>query len=176
MSDNSGSDVLTTLGTVHIWISLFLLPVGIVCLIVAMVLESKQQQGWKTGTATCTHSSKDCQLSGTSLPYHCKVDVTVDTLGSHVYSMTYTKDTDTVNQGETWQVAYDPKDPQGTLTQNVSTSGSRATAVTVTGVILGVCVLLFILNLVFRKNRTFKQISGVMEISNIASNLGAGFR
>jgi hypothetical protein len=150
--------------------------VGIVFLVVAMVLESKQQQGWKTGTATCTQDSHDCQLTDGSLPYRCKVDVTVDTLGSHVYSMTYTKDTISVSKGDTWKVAYDPKDPQGTLTQNVSTPGSRSTAVAVTGVILGVCVLLFILNLVFRKNRAFKQISGVMEIANLAGDVGGGFR
>jgi hypothetical protein len=173
MSDDS--DVLSTLGTVHIWLSLILLPVAIICLVVAMVLEANWQKGWKTGTATC-RSTVGCHRTDGSLPYQCNVQVAVDTLGSNVYSMTYTTKTDSVTAGATWKVAYDEKDVQGTLTQNVSTESSRVTTIIILGVVTGFMVLFFFLNLVFRKNRTFKKISGVMEIADIANSVGSAFR
>jgi hypothetical protein len=179
MADDAAADsgdVLSTFGTVHIWLSLILLPVAIICLVVAMILEANWQKGWKTGTATCKTTTTACTLTDRSLPYHCPVQVTVDTLGSHVYSMTYTTDTPSVEAGATWKVAYDEKDVQGTLTQNVSTWSSRTTTIAILGVIAGFMVLFFVLNLVFRKNKTFKKISGVMEIADIANSVGGAFR
>lgn len=174
--DASDSDVLSTFGTVHIWLSLILLPVAILCLVVAMVLEANWQKGWKTGTATCHSKTINCPLTDGSLPYQCNVQVTVDTLGSNVYSMTYATNTDGVAAGATWKVAYDEKDVQGTLTQTVSTASSRVTTIIILGVVTCFLVLFFVLNLVFRKNRTFKKISGVMEIADIANSVGGAFR
>jgi hypothetical protein len=68
-------------------------------------------------------------------------------------------------------VAYDPQKPAETLTASVLSSESRMTIEIALGVVLALVVLFFVLNLALRKNRTWQNVSGVMEGADIASAL-----
>ena len=171
----SGSNILSSLGVVHIWISLIFLPLAFIGVICLMIFDSQWQRGWNQGTATCLETTSNCPLTESSLPYRCPVKVTIDSLGDKIYSMTYVTKKQVVNQGDSWRVAYDPSNPEGTLTQYVSTSTSRTTTLTILGALLVIIIFLFALNVVFRKNKTFKEVSGVMEIGSLANGLGGGF-
>ena len=174
--DDAGSNLLTSLGTLHIWLSLIFLPVACVVIIALMVIDAKWQQGWQQGTATCQETVSGCPSTGSAVPYRCTVRVTIDRLPDQTYTMQYSSRSPSVEKGQSWQVAFDPKDVAGTLTQDVATPSSRTTTLILLGVALATVVLVFVVNVVFRKNRTFKEVSGVMEIGSLANSFAGGFR
>lgn len=167
MGDASGDGVLSALGTVHIWISLVLLPLAIVGIMLAIVIEATAQKNWKRGVATCQKRTDVCPLTDGSLPYQCSVPVSVDTMPGVRYQMTYRTRVLPVDQGQSWEVAYDPARPSETLTQDVKTPSSRVTTLVVLGVLLALMIAWFVVNLKLRNNKTFRNVSGVMEIGDL---------
>lgn len=174
--DDAGSNLLTSLGTIHIWLSLIFLPAACVCIIALMVIDAKWQQGWLQGTATCLDPVSDCPSTGSAVPYRCTVRVEIDRLPGQTYTMQYSSRSPSVEKGQSWQVAFDPQNVEGSLTQNVATPSSRTTTLILLGLALATLLLVFIVNIVFRKNRTFKEVSGVMEIGSLANSFAGGFR
>ena len=169
------TSVLQGLGLFKIWTTLIITPLVVVTLIVGMIFLSRYQKGWTTSTATAIADVKDCPINTTNKTtgWKCAVKVTVDGLPESAVGLDLEVDVNksSVDHGQTWPVTFDPAKPAQTLTTAVLTSNIRLTTEIVLGVILLLAVVFFILNLTLRKNKTWQNVSGIMEGTDIASAL-----
>jgi hypothetical protein len=76
-----------------------------------------------------------------------------------------------VVKDQKWPVTYDPKAPAATLTTAIITPSTRMGIEAVLGVALLVVAAVFALNLAWRKNKSWQNISGVMQGADIASSV-----
>jgi hypothetical protein len=174
---SQNTTVLQGLGLFKIWTTLIITPLVVVALIVGMVFAAGYQKGWKTSTATAMKGVQDCPPNvdvDKKNGWTCSVKVSVDGLpaaSADGYDLKVNVDQNSVRSGQTWPVAYDPSKPGQTLTTAILTPGGRTTIEVVLGVILLVMVIFFVLNLTLRRNKTWQNVSGVMEGADIASAL-----
>lgn len=167
--------VLQGLGLFKIWTTLVITPIIVVVLVVAMIWVSRHQKGWKVSTATAKAAVQDCPLvwtNKTTSNFTCTAKVSVADLPElGIVDLKIPTDKNAVDSGQTWPVAYDPAKPADTLTTEVMTDGGRTIAEVMLGVFLVVAVGFFFINFFFRTNKTWQNVSGIMEGSDIASTL-----
>jgi len=163
--------VLQGLGLFKIWTTLILTPLLVVVLIIGMVVAATYQRGWQQSTATATADVNDCPSnSAKGKGWTCAVKVSVNGLPGDL-DLKVEESKSFVKAGETWPVAYDASKVQATLTTLVMTPRNRLIIEAVLGVFLFLAVAFFVLNLTLRKNRTWQNVSGVMEGADLASAL-----
>jgi len=175
--EQSRPTVLRSLGTFKIWTTLILTPLVGIGIVIVMIMVPHIQKDWKTSTATSTESINGCpRSSGKSENFTCSVKVKVADLGPQDYSLSVNSDRDSLRSGQTWTVAYDPKNPGDTLTTSVATASTRTWLEIGLGAGLVICILFFVINLALRKNEIWQNVSGVMEGADIASAVVRGWR
>lgn len=157
-----------------IWTTLILTPLIVLALITGMIFFSQYQKKWKVSTATAVSAVKNCpvNVNDSSKGWTCAVKVKVADLPQEsILDLKVDVSQSTVDENQTWQVTYDPAKPTQTLTTGVLASGTR-TGIEI-GLAVGIllCVIFFVINLVFRKNKTWQNVSGVMEGVDLASSL-----
>jgi flagellar biosynthesis protein FliP len=172
--DSQNTTILQGLGIFKIWTTLIFIPLSVLALIVAMIFFSQYQKNWKVSTATAVAAVKDCpvNVSDNQKGWTCAVKVKVaDLPQDNILDLKVEVNQSSVDINQTWQVTYDPAKPTQTLTTAVLTSGTR-TGIEI-GLAVGIllCVVFFVVNLVFRKNKTWQNVSGVMEGVDLASSL-----
>jgi len=165
--------VLQGLGLFKIWTVLIITPFFVVALIVGMVVAAMYQKGWKTSTAVAVSAVIGCppNTSNKANVWTCTVPVSVDELPNQQIDLKVDVDKDSVDIGHTWPVIFDPQKPSQTLTTVIYSNNSRTIAEVIMAVILIISVLFFLFNLKLRNNKTWQNISGVMQGADIASNI-----
>ena len=167
--------ILQGLGIFKIWTTLIFIPLSVLALIAAMIFFSQYQKNWKVSTATAVAAVKDCpvNVNDNQKGWTCAVKVKVADLlpPDSILDLKVEANQSTVDMNQTWPVTYDPANPSQTLTTVVLTRGTR-TGIEI-GLAVGIllCVVFFVVNLVFRKNKTWQNVSGVMEGVDLASSL-----
>jgi hypothetical protein len=151
--------VLSSLGTFKIWVNLIVIPILLVFLGIGFFYFQKHQRGWIVTNATTTSACDDS----------CTVTLP-GVQGTYTLKMTDEKGSKgTTPSGSQLQVTYDPNNISGTLTTVIFTSSTRRNA----EIFIGIAFLLFfgywILNFELRNNNDWKNISGAMEVGDIAS-------
>lgn len=178
-SDSSGgSGVLGGLGVFHIWTELLLGPLAIIFLIWVTVVVWNYQVGWThtQGTVQDTPAcvpcaGNQCQQGDGFVCEHTEL------LVKGVKGKNATWDATVISPSELHvkdvvAVCYDPKDPS----KHATTTGCMPATIRGLLRILLVLAIIFaigwwVINLVFRHNKTFQQASGVLEGADIAQSI-----
>ena len=181
--------LLQGLGLFKIWTTIIVAPLIMVAVVVGMIVIAQYQRGWTVSTAKySTTGSEDnyvrptahCSLSASpQTMYTCTVDVTVEKLPKPTdsyYSLVVESASNDIKDGQSWTVAYDPANPSTTLTTGVMTNSAKVLLESVLALILVIAVAFFMINIVFRRNKTWQNISGVTEVAGLASSVVSSFR
>jgi hypothetical protein len=161
---NEKTTILQGVGMMRIWTIIILTPLLIMALIGGIIFVSRYQAGWNMSTATVITDVKGCQMNSNNGGWTCVVKVTIDGLPSSANGFDLKVDVpqSSVASGQTFQVAYDPSQPESTLTAAPLTPAAKISLEIVLGIILLIAVGFLLLNLKFRNNKTWQDSSGVM--------------
>ena len=167
--------LLEGLGLFKIWATIILGPVLIIGLIVVMVVVGRLQKDWTLSTATATKEVLNCPHATDANDQQWSCDVPVSVAGLPTLPSDFTLEVDVptnqVEKGAQFKVIYDPNNPEKTLTTGIITSAGRSGVEVILGVVLALAVLFFVLNLIFRRNRTWQNVQGVFQGVDLAHGL-----
>jgi hypothetical protein len=174
------SSVLRDLGKFKIWTTILLSPLMMLALVAGMLYVHWLQRGWTASSATATAacsppqpppSENDKEGGGGG----CTVPVDVEGLSGTPLPLRVPSGA--AQAGQKWPVVYDPKRPAAeTLTTAVLLPGARLALEIGLAIALLFVAALFALNLRWREDRTWQNISGVMQGADLASSVLRGFR
>ena len=169
------TSVLQGLGLFKIWATIILAPLIAIGLIVAIVQVSRWQKDWTLSEAEATETVQHCRLASArkdEKKWSCDVPVSVRGLDeAEGLRVNITSDKDSVDAGSKFQVTYDPAKPAETLTADVLTPAGRSALELGLGVVLVVVGGMFVVNVIFRKSKTWQSVQGVFQGVDLAHNL-----
>lgn len=126
-------------------------------------------------TATATKEVVNCPHATDANDQQWSCDVPVSVAGLTTLPADFTLEVDVptnqVEKGAQFKVIYDPNNPEKTLTTGIITSAGRSGVEVILGVVLALAVLFFVLNWIFRRNRTWQNVQGVFQGVDLAHGL-----
>lgn len=173
--DEQKTTVLQGVGLFKIWTTLILTPVLIGVLILFIVIASKYQKNWTQTSATAVADVKDCppKTNNPGAGWTCALKVNVEGLPivSGGIDLKVDVPRNSVAKDQSFPVVFDPSNPTKTLTTKILTPAGRKGFEIGLGLCLLFAVVIFVVNLTFRKNKTWQSVSGVMQGADIASSI-----
>ena len=184
--------VLQGMGMFHIWAFIIFGPLVAIVLIAVAILVWNYHKGWVETKANCikqrpplTPSPKNsrvgtfgdtcCTMDPDVAKYSCPVTLENDKgTPKKQYKLILSSGDDPF--AATWKVSYNGKDKdiEKSLTTQVVSDGARKVVVGVLVVILLVLTIYWIFNFANRGNKTWQNVSGVMEGADLASSVLSG--
>lgn len=158
--------LLEGFGLFRIWSTLILTPILVIVLVVAMFVVAGWQHGWTRSMATKVQPNppacQPLQTGADMTSYSCTATVKVATLPDKEFQLHFQSEMPSSTQDQ-WDVIYDPANPEGTITTSVMTPHIRTEIQVALGVFTALSVAFFVVDVVFRNNRTWQNIQGAAE-------------
>jgi hypothetical protein len=170
------ADVIDSLGSFHIWISLFIIPI-IILLLIATIVYVVVIHNRMISTAKWVSTTKCIDPISKGDSFACDIKVSLPNLpGVYSLSSVMIEDPSSLSGSSTFQVSYSSSDIQGSLsTLTISNNSFKISLIIISSIIL-IFMISWFVNFHFRNNKTFRKVSGVMEGVDLASSVFSGYR
>ena len=169
--------VLSSLGVFHIWVNILLGPVFLIILVTVAILVWRNRRNWETGRAT-VKTTPDChpcvnKCADDSNNYECVNVETILQYGKgHTSALTLDQEDvkAPLHKGDTLDLCFDPKVPRHHSSGKCMSSSVRTRIVVCCFVAAAMVLVFWLVNLTLRKNRSWQNISGVMEGASLVGD------